>query len=88
MKHDRTFSDVSAFGSDAWCAATMGKSVEWFRKMRPTLEAIQFPPKDAITGLTIKADVEAWISRRRKLADRAIVETSDTTGGHIHHDRL
>ena len=33
MKHDRTFDTVSAYGSDAWCAATMGKSVEWFRKM-------------------------------------------------------
>lgn len=86
MKHDRTFSDVSAFGSDAWCAATMGKSVEWFRKMRPDLEVIGFPIRDRITGLTIKADVEAWIARRRQVPDRAIVETSEP--GRINHDNL
>lgn len=64
---DRTFSDVSAFGSDAWCAEKLGQSRDWFRRMRPDLEVIGFPVRDRITGLTIKADVEAWIARRRSL---------------------
>lgn len=88
MKHDRTFSDFSAYGSDAWCAETFGKPVEWFRKTRGELEAIGFPPKDAINGLTNKADVLAWISRRRRIADRAVVEASDDTTEGIHHDKL
>lgn len=86
MKHDRTFEATSAYASAAWCAATLGQSLAWFRRERSGLEAIGFPKVDPICGLTMKADVQEWISRRRKYADRAIVEPSET--GRIHHDRL
>ena len=43
MKHDRTFSDISAYGSDAWCATTMGWSLDRFKRERPALEKIGFP---------------------------------------------
>lgn len=84
-KIDRTFSEIAQYGSPSWCAETLGRSIDWFRKERPNLEALGFPKVDLVTGLTLKADVKEWISRRRKYADRAIVETSDTTGG-INHD--
>lgn len=80
-KVDRTFSEVSAYGSAAWCAETLGWPEARFKRERGDLEAQNFPRVDPVTGLTIKADVLAWISRRRKFSDRAIVEASDTTGG-------
>lgn len=86
MKHDRTFSDVSLYGSPAWCAETLGRPPDWFRRERAALETIGFPKVDPITGLTLKADVQAWISRRRKYADRAIVDVSEPRG--INHDKL
>lgn len=85
MKHDRTFSDLAQYGSPAWCAETLGRSSEWFRRERGALESIGFPRVDPVTGLTLKADVRAWISRRRRYADRASVEVSETGG--INHDR-
>ena len=87
-KVDRTFSEVSAYGSVSWCAETLGRSTDWFRKERDTLESMGFPKVDLVTGLTLKADVQAWISRRRKYSDRAIVEASEDTIGGINYDKF
>lgn len=62
---DMTFDPLCAFGSDRWCAVTLGKSLPWFRKTRPQLETDGFPQRDRITNYTLKADVAAWINRRR-----------------------
>lgn len=69
--HDRTMEDVSAFGSDRWCAAKLGQSLDWFKKARPVLEHEGFPAKDGLIGLTLKADVEAFLAKRRRVADPA-----------------
>lgn len=76
---DRTTATESAYGSDHWCALTLGKSDGWFRKNRPRLEREGFPPKDGLLALTLKADVEAWLARRRVVADRV---HAHTTGDH------
>lgn len=68
---DRTFDRVSACGSDRWVAAILGSSVEWLRKHRGKLEAEGFPPKDPLIGLTLKADVEAFLAKRRRVSDPA-----------------
>lgn len=86
-KVDRTFSDLCLWGSDAWAAETLGWPLAKFQRERKALEAEGFPTVDPVTGLTNKADVVAWSNRRRKFADRAIVEASDTTGGTINHDK-
>lgn len=46
-----------------------------------------YKKKDAINGLTIKADVMAWITRRSKFSDRVVIEETDSIIG-IHHDDL
>lgn len=68
-KQDMTFSRHSKFGSKLWTATTLGRSVDWFFRHRGDLESKSFPKEDAITGQYLKADVEAWINRRRKLSD-------------------
>lgn len=88
-KVDRTFSTHSAYGSDAWCATTMGWSLDRFKRERPALEKIGFPRVDTIVGLTNKGDVQEWINRRRQLAERPIIEASSgTTPRGINHDNL
>lgn len=69
MKTDETFNEQSAYASDRWCSVTLGRSYDWFRRIRPTLEVAGFPKKDTIIGLTMKADVEAWLAKRRQVAD-------------------
>ena len=70
-KTDRTFDPLSEYGSHAWCAAVLGKSTDWFRKNREELEAVGFPRVCRIVGQTIKADVRAWITKRRQYSDEA-----------------
>jgi hypothetical protein len=65
-----------AYLADREIAYLLGRKVAWFRKHRDDLVREGFPPKDKIIGLTCRADVEAWIAKRRVLSDR--VET--------HHD--
>jgi len=67
---DRTFSEVSAFGSEAWVATRFGRSTDWLRKTRRKLEAEGFPSPDPMIGLTLKADVDAWLSRRRRISEQ------------------
>jgi hypothetical protein len=51
---DPTFHPISAFGSERWCATTLGKSIDWFRRNRANLEALGFPVEDQLIGLTIR----------------------------------
>lgn len=64
---DRTFDPVSQFGSLRWVAATMGLSVDQLRPRLPKMNGDGFPKPDQIVKLYIKADVLAWIERRRQL---------------------
>jgi hypothetical protein len=66
---DRTFSAVSRLGSTRWCAEACGLTLGAFKKKRPLWEAQSgFPRVDPVLGLTIKADVDAWIEKRREVA--------------------
>lgn len=78
MKHDLTFAPDAQFGSDQWCAQTIGRSYDWFRDHRHELQREGFPAKDPIIGHTNKADVKSWIARRRKFSD-AVTVGGDTT---------
>jgi hypothetical protein len=66
---DLSLTPLAAFGSDKWCSERLGKSIGWFRTHRPRLEREGFPAKDTLIGLTLKADVDAFLARRRKVAD-------------------
>ena len=87
-KQDRTFSEISAYGSNAWCALRLGRSLDWFRKERAKLEMAGFPPVDRITGLTQKADVDAWLEKRRRVADREERKVDETKQRGINYDAI
>ena len=74
QESDRTFSTASEFGSIDWAAATIGRSKDWFFRKRKTLEDAGFPKPDDQVDLYIKADVLAWIRRRRKYSDDDLIE--------------
>lgn len=90
MPEDYSLNPFAAYGSEKWCAQRLGKSLDWFRRARAELEAEGFPHRDKLIGMTHKADVETWLSRRRVLADDA---EAHTTGHHRtiigeNHDAL
>jgi predicted DNA-binding transcriptional regulator AlpA len=58
----------SLYGSRQWVAEALGISVSTFDKKREELEAAGFPKKDRLVGHYIKADVLAWVTRRRQLS--------------------
>lgn len=70
---DLSLSPQSLFGSAKWTAQRLGRSVDWLRQNRDELDRDGFPAPDAITGLWIKADVDAWVTKRRRISDAAMV---------------
>lgn len=81
---DPTMSPDAAYGSNQWCATSLGKSKDWFFRNRKVLEADGFPQRDPIIGLTLKADVHAWIAKRRRISDLAVAPFT-TTGAQPHN---
>ena len=79
-KHDQTFSAQAAFGSERWCASRVGRSIDWFFRNRDQLEAAGFPRRDPVLKLRCKADVDAWIEKRRQVRD--------TVGGSQHSQEV
>lgn len=69
MRPDPTMEKISLNGSVNWAAARIGWTLKKFRQNRKTLENDGFPQLDRITNLYVKADVDAWINRRRQLSD-------------------
>jgi len=72
---DQTASDASLYGSRQWVADTLGMKLSTFDNKRVKLEEQGFPQRDHLVGLYLKADVLAWVSRRRQLADSLRVTT-------------
>ena len=66
---DRTLDRTSAYGSTAWVAQRLGISPRAFRDKRSQLSAEGFPEIDPLMKLYIKADVDAWIEKRRSITD-------------------
>ena len=85
-KHDPSFDPDSLTATQAWVARALGMSDEVFRKKRDNLYENGFPRRDALLFRWIKADVEAWIARRRQLSDS--VEVSETHTGGINVEKL
>ena len=67
---DPTFSEACAFGSSRWVAMILGKGPDWLRRNLDALTVAGFPTPDPITRLYLKADVMAWLDRRRRIPDR------------------
>lgn len=67
--NDQTLQDCSLYGSRRWVAKTLGMSIHTFDNKRPALEEQGFPKRDHLVGLYLKADVLAWVYRRRQIGD-------------------
>lgn len=85
MKHDATFDPDSHFGTEKWCAMTLGRSADWLVKNIAALERDGFPRKDPLIGLRSKHDVLEWIAKRRKFSHTQ-GSGSPTTAAGKHHD--
>lgn len=83
---DKTFSDLSLFGSSKWAAHRLGLSFDVFRRKLSTLQGDGFPKTDGIIGLYIKEDVEAWVAKRRQILPNQ--NTGTTTEPEINFDAL
>ncbi|MEP2718417.1 hypothetical protein [Pseudophaeobacter sp.] len=70
---DPTMENISLNGSVRWAAARIGWTLNKFRQKRDILENDGFPKVDRITNLYVKADVDAWINRRRQLSDNVVL---------------
>ncbi len=70
---DPTMEKISLNGSVRWAAARIGWTLNKFRQKRDILENDGFPKVDRITNLYVKADVDAWINRRRQLSDNVVL---------------
>lgn len=73
---DPTMENISLNGSIKWAAARIGWSLNRFRQRRELLASDGFPKVDRITNLYVKADVDAWINRRRQLSDQIAAVSS------------
>jgi hypothetical protein len=70
-----------AYLPDTLVAYHLGRKVTWLRAHRPKLEADGFPRKDKLVGMTLRADLEAWIAKRRSVGDpdKAQIKVGRTT---------
>jgi predicted DNA-binding transcriptional regulator AlpA len=68
IEEDLTFHPASAYGSITWTALTLGMTDDRFYRKRGTLEKHGFPKPDTLNKRRyIKADVLAWVERRRTI---------------------
>lgn len=97
MKHaadiheDLTFHPVSMYGSIDWVALTLGLTTDTFYRKREALYEQGFPRPDPLNKTRyLKADVEAWVARRRVVPDldpdRVTVSGDDS--GEVNFDGL
>ena len=77
MPVDPSLSPEAALGSNEWVAQRLGITKDtWFRK-RKTYYAAGFPKPDPLDKTRyLKADVDAWLHRRRRIADAQMVEAA------------
>lgn len=73
-----------AYLPDTLVAYHLGRKVAWLRTHRPKLEADGFPRKDKLIGMTLRADLDAWIAKRRRIADpeQVNIEVGNTKAPH------
>lgn len=88
MATDHTMSEISLFGSVNWAALRCGLSRDVFKKKRPAMENDGFPRPDKITGHYLKADVDAWINRRRQVSDRVAAASPGPSTEEFNLDAL
>lgn len=82
MVDDITLNEKSAYGSISWAGQRLGMTKSQFLRKREILESEGFPSRDPLTNLYHKADVDAWIDRRRRIQDvdlAAISEARNST---------
>lgn len=59
----------TAYVPARWVALRLGLHPDSFRRARPKLEAAGLPTPDPLFGRYLVDDVEAWIRKRRRVAE-------------------
>lgn len=85
---DLTMNQISLNGSVKWAAARFGWSLDRFKKKREILENNGFPTVDRITNLYVKADIDAWINRRRQVSDQIMLTVGAETKTEVNLDAI
>lgn len=85
MAIDPTFDPASLYGSTAWTALRMGLTVDTFQRRLRDMVSEGFPSRDRITGRFIKADVDAFVDRRRRYTDRAMSDAPKPTEANLEN---
>lgn len=77
------------FLTEVQVAAILGRSRSWLLRHRPTLEREGFPRVDSLVRGTCWRDLNAWIARRRRVADDGEAERRHHTnnpGDGVNYD--
>lgn len=70
VDEDLTFHPQSLYGSILWAATTLGMTEDRFYRKRAELYREGFPMPDPLNNRRyLKADVRAWVMRRRTIPD-------------------
>lgn len=77
--HDPSLSDDALYGSTLWVARRLGMTKDTFFRRRAALGEQGFPTRDPVTHLWLKADVDAWIAKRRRIVDDAQLRIEGST---------
>jgi|OM-RGC.v1.032528248 hypothetical protein len=86
--NDHSHPDHALYAGRRWVAETLGMSVSTFDHKRKSLEEQGFPKRDALIGMYLKADVLAWASRRRQVANTIEASPPNEEGPQINEDEL
>jgi hypothetical protein len=88
MAEDPTMGQISLNGSVRWAAARIGWPLIRFKQKREILETNGFPTVDRITNLYVKADIDAWINRRRQVTDQILHISSAENTTEVNLDAI
>jgi len=85
---DPTMNELSLFGSKKWASSRLGLSRDRFQRKLDALENNGFPKVDRITNLYVKADIDAWINRRRQVSDQILHISAAETKQEVNLDAI
>lgn len=84
MPEDPSLHHDALFGSNTWAARRLGMTKDYFFRKRDELEAAGFPKPDILTGRYIKADVDAWVERRRQIGTAPVKQPQERQRPNYH----
>lgn len=79
--------DLPLYLTDSQIAKYLGYSVDWLKKNRDRLEREGFPSHDPLFRRTLRADIDAFLAKRRKVSDASDTAILPESDG-VDYDKL